>query len=195
MKRLFLLLVPFITLTTGCTKTFELKYRKQIIEPEGFCTRVHNPDGSLVNARWRMWMDNNLHYEALYENYTTSYRTFTVDFLKQAAAFSFSYNYYYGPTKNPSIGKEKVDVVFYKVNKHLNEKGEQGYFVYGYNNPQIVFTNEKIDKNLIEKYRITVYAQDKDGKEISMKSYPVLPGYDLTLKFAKDAEWQRIEIV
>lgn len=193
MKRLFLLLIPLILLTTGCTATYELKYRKQITDTENFSNRLHYQDGSLVPIRFRLVVDSDMRYKAYYERLDTKYVFQITEFtksLKQIAAFKFSYTYYYGPQKNPNIGKEDVEAAFYNLIGFHNENNEKCYLVYGYNNPQIFFTNETVNKAYVEKCKITTYAQDEDGKEISMKSYPVFPGYELSPKGAKDAEWQ-----
>ena len=187
------LLIPIITLASGCTTSYSLKYRKQITDTENFCNRLHYQDGSLVPIRFRLIVDNNMKYKAYYEKLDTKYvLNFSeyTKYLKEIAAFKFSYTYYYGSNKNPSVGKETVEAAFYSLIGFHNENDEKAYLVYGYNNPQVFFTNETVNKDFVEKCKITVTAQDKDGNEISMKSYPVFPGYELSPKGAKDAEWQ-----
>ena len=194
MKRLLQLALPLLALvTTSCGTSYTLKYRKQITDTENFSNRIHYADGSLVPIRFRLVVDADMRYKAYYERLDTKYYFMFSEFtksVKQIAAFKFSYNYYYGSTKNPSVGREDVEAAFYHLVGFHNEKDEKCYLVYGYNNPQIFFTNETVNKAFVEKCRITTYAQDKEGKEISMKSYPVFPGYELSPKGAKDAEWQ-----
>ena len=194
MKRLVQFLLPlFSLLTTSCSSVYALKYRKQITDTENFSNRIHYADGSLVPIRFRLVVDPGMRYKAYYERLDTRYYFMFSEYtksVKQIAAFKFSYNYYYGPIKNPNIGKENVEAVFYHLVGFHNENDEKCYLVYGYNNPQIFFTNEAVNMDFVEKCRTTTYAQDKEGKIISMKSYPVFPGYELSPKGGKDAEWQ-----
>lgn len=194
MKKHLALLIPFIALATGCNnKYYSLKYRKLITDTENFCNKLHYNDGSLVPIRFRLIVDASMKYKAYYERLDTgfvfNFSEYTIS-LKEIAAFKFSYSYYYGSYKNPSIGKETVEAAFYSLNGFHNENDEKAYLVYGFNNPQVFFTNETVNKDFVEKCKITVTAKDSNDKDISIKSYPAFPGYELTPKGSKDAEWK-----
>ena len=195
MKKAIGLILPLFAISlTSCSKATGLKYRKQITDTQEYASRIYYQDGTPVPARIIFEVAINLEFAASYEKYSPHYKyeaPVHAKKIKEVALFTFSYNYYYGPAKNPNIGKESVEIAFYKLEGFHNEKDEQAYFVYGYNNPQMIFTNETISKQYVENCKITVYAQDKEGKEISMKSYPVFPGYDMLPRGHKDCEWPK----
>ena len=193
MKRLLGFLIPLLTITlTGCNNNTELKYRKQITDIQYFGNKLHDKDGNPTNVSFKLVVGTDLSYVAIYHNFNNNYsfefRNYTKWF-KKVSAFNFSYNYYYTEGNTLRIGKESQYVVFYELQNFKGDNGERTYFLYGLNRPKIVFTNETVGPSFMENSKTTVYAEDNDGKEVSMKGEPVFNGYVMLPFGSPDCEW------
>ena len=186
---LFISLLAVLSLA-GC-KQKSLAFDKEMVDIECFSSRLHNSDGSNTTVKMRLQVLPGLSYNSYYLTYTTGYHDYRHGKFNSPIYLNFTYKYFCRDT----VETESVKAIVYKIEGLQNEKYEQGYFLFGYNNPQVFFTNETVNNNFIENSRTLDYSKDKEGIEISVKSYPDFHSIELTRKGGKDAEWQTGEII
>ena len=116
--------------------------------------------------------------------------TFLVRKMIRHPIYKFSYEYLYSTGDTYAVGVEKVEAVIYTLQDAKDTDGRQMYFMFGYNRPRIIVTNETVNSAFIEKMKITETKTDTKGKEYSVKSYPVFEGYEMVPRYSKDAQWQ-----
>ncbi|MCR5184709.1 MAG: hypothetical protein K6C32_01325 [Bacilli bacterium] len=194
--KLFLPLIALMALPSCNNKMSFAYYDKMISDVEFFSTRGNGELGKDYHSliHFQVDQDRSFHFYYYDESVNPKINWYCIRKLPKYGLFSFSYDYLCPENGTYIVKSEKVKIAVYTITDCKDANGQQFYFMYGYNLPRIIATNEKIDNTFIEKHKITEAKTDNSGKEFSVKSYPDFGGYELVKRHSPDAQWQDQEV-
>lgn len=199
MKKIFKFLLPLAMLTTlaGCNqKTAFMVYDKKISDIEFYSTTAQGKFGEDYYSFIHLRIDQDRSFEFYHRDDSVNpvLKYHRIRKLQKYAILKFDYDYLYPVGNTYGVAKEKVEVAVYLLTDCLDEDNNQRYFMFGYNLPRIISSNEKIDNTYIEKHKVVETKTDASGKEFSVKSAPNFGGFELVKRHSKTAQWQDQEV-